>query len=55
MRKRKELRIVKELVVSRENPNIVLGNDPMKFPALADSCKAAVKSWETGRTYRVAK
>jgi hypothetical protein len=54
MVKRKDF-IVTHKVVSREDPNIVLGTNPKDFPALANKCAAAIKTMETGKLYRVVK
>lgn len=53
VRTKKKLKIVSEKVVSRNNPDHVLGNNPKDFPNLANACKAAAATFETGESYRV--
>jgi hypothetical protein len=49
----KKLRIVSEKVVSRANPDVVVGNRPEDFPQLTNSCKVIAAMIETGKEYKL--
>jgi hypothetical protein len=47
------LRIISEKVVSRSNPDEIIGSRPEDFPQLSNTCKLIAATIETGKEYRL--